>query len=119
MKLGIYLDTSNKVFLSLTNGPIFQNEMAVSYLRMRSLLTIGPSSQSLSLILLRLKQISFIFTSLLKVTQPRLNQRRSGAGSAIAARRNPSYLTDSSFSCRICQKLFYEFSALCALFNEH
>ena len=47
--------------------------------------------QGLTRMLLRFQQISLMLTWRSKVTQPRRNQRRSGCGSAIAARRKPGY----------------------------
>ena len=41
--------------------------------------------------LFRFQQISLMLTFRSKVTQPRRNHRRSGCGSAMAARRKPGY----------------------------
>ena len=57
---------------------------------------------NLKRILFKLKQMSLILMSLSNVTQPLLNQRLSGEGSAIAARRNPGYLRHiASTSCLV------------------
>ena len=52
--------------------------------------------------LFRLKHISLILMSRSNVTQPLRNQRRSGEGSAMAARRKPGYLRHiASTSCLV------------------
>lgn len=71
-------------------------------LRLKSLLTIAPNSQSLNRMLFKFQQISLMLASLLKVTQPLRSHLRSGCGSASASLKKPSYREQiASTSCRV------------------